>query len=258
MRNIAETGLKSLFMRMIYLNQKYVDHDQIVRLTNKDITVNKENLSGNFDYIVNAGMGAGAKETDIQNIMQVNQVMPTLIQAGLATLKNAYNAQKKWLELIGIRNIDDYLQDPDQNQQPPQQQDEKKISESIQAKITDAPWQIQMQHWAKLGYQVTPEMFIQKQQMELDIKRQEPESKANADMNKTITQAKIQDHHADKLHQHSMEAANLNNSARERQMTLNAEITRNNQQGAARAGGQEVPGRDIQGSPAGYSRQGVL
>jgi hypothetical protein len=165
MRNIAEKGLKELFMRFVYLNQKYIDHDQVVRLTNKDITVNKDNLKGDFDYIVNAGMGAGAKETDIANISGVIAEMPMLIQAGLATTKNAYNAYKKKLELIGIRNTDDYLTDPE-TQQPQQPQEEDK--DNITANIKDAPPEIQAQFWAKKGFQATPEMFIQKQMMEAE------------------------------------------------------------------------------------------
>jgi hypothetical protein len=96
-RNIAETGLKSLFQRMIYLNQKYIDSDQVVRLTNKDLVVNKDNLKGDFDYVVESGMGAGVKEQDTQNMLTVINMMPTLIQGGLADVKNAYNATKKYL-----------------------------------------------------------------------------------------------------------------------------------------------------------------
>lgn len=163
MRNIAETGLKSLFMRMIFLNQKYVDQEQVVRLTDKDLTVNKDNLAGDFDYIVNAGMGAGAKETDIANITQVIQEMPALMQIGLADIKCAYNAYKKRLELIGIRNVSDYILDPEQQPPQPPKQEEK---DDITANIKDAPPEIQAQYWARHGYQSTPDMFIHQRLME--------------------------------------------------------------------------------------------
>jgi hypothetical protein len=173
MRNIAETGLKKLFMRMVYLNQKYIDHDQVVRLTNEDITVNKDNLKGDFDYIVNAGMGAGAKETDIQNIMLLNQQMPALIQANLATIKNAYNGVKKWLELIGIRNVDDYITDPEQNpalQQPQQQAEQPK--ESISTSFKDLPRKAKAQYLQKHGFEITEEDLINEELAELQIRAQ--------------------------------------------------------------------------------------
>lgn len=227
MRNIAETGLKSLFMRMVYLNQKYIDHDQVVRLTNKDIVVNKDNLKGDFDYIVNAGMGAGAKETDIQNIMNVIQQMPLLIQGGLATIKNAYNAQKKYLELIGIRNVDDYLTDPEQAQQ--QQPQEAPVSESLRMDFKDMPIPVKIQILAKSGIQATPEMFIQQMQLEAQVKAQEAQAKQQADLQNTVVKAQIQDHQADKQHMHGMESAHMNNEAKER-MQLNGQLAKHDQQ----------------------------
>lgn len=236
MRNIAETGLKALFMRMVYLNQKYIDHDQVVRLTNKDITVNKDNLSGDFDYIVNAGMGAGAKETDIANITQVIQEMPTLMQIGLANLQNAYNAYKKRLELIGIRNVDDYLIDPSTKQQQPQQPQESPVSESLRIDFNVLPIPVKIQILAKQGIQATPDMFIQQLQIDVNAKLQEEQSKQSAELGKTIVQAQIQDYQTDKQHEHNMQSAQLNNTAKERQAILNGEIARNNNQSQSVAG----------------------
>jgi hypothetical protein len=221
MRNIAETGLKDLFMRMVFLNQKYIDHDQVVRLTNKDITVNKDNLKGDFDYIVNAGMGAGAKETDVANITNLIAQMPTLIQGGIATIKNAYNAEKKYLELIGIRNVDDYLTDPEQQPpQPPQEEDKDNITANIQ----DAPIFIQAQFWAKKGFESTPEMFIEQMKLVAQLKAMEAQIKNEADLQKTVVQAEIKDHQTDKQHAHNMQSAHMNNTAKERGMMLNGQI----------------------------------
>ena len=218
LRNIAETGLKRLFMRMIFLNQKYVDHDQVVRLTGEDIVVNKDNLKGDFDYVVEAGLGSGVRETDVKNMFNVMQMMPTLIQGGIATTKNAYNGQKKYLELVGIKDTEAYLTEP---QAQPQGQDQAKVSESIQAKITDAPWQIQMQHWQKLGYQVDPQMFMQQQDMALQVKQQEAQAKQQADMQSTVVKAQIQDHQSDKQHQQNLQSSQIHNNANERGMMIN-------------------------------------
>lgn len=189
MRNIAETGMKQLFMRMVYLNQKYIDQEQVVRLTNKDLKVNKDNLKGDFDYVVNAGMGAGAKETDIANISGVIAEMPMLIQAGISTTQEAYNAYKKKLELIGIRNVDDYIKDPSQTQQSqPQAEPEK---DNISANIKDAPDEIQAQFWAKQGFQATPEMFTKQKAEQLEVERVKQEQSALYGAGKEIVKSHL-------------------------------------------------------------------
>jgi hypothetical protein len=244
MRNIAETGLKKLFMRMVYLNQKYIDHDQVVRLTNEDITVNKDNLKGDFDYIVNAGMGAGAKETDIQNIMLLNQQMPILIQANLATIKNAYNGVKKWLELIGIRNVDDYITDPEQNpalQQPQQQAEPPK--ESISTSFKDLPIAAKVQYLQSHGMQVTVQDFIDEMRIQAQLEAE-----------KTQFNSQVKQQEADMQHARGMEAAQVNNTARERQEVIRGQVR------ATGAGptGQEVPRGNPAGNPAGVNTGGVV
>lgn len=246
MRNIAETGLKDLFMRMVYLNQKYIDHDQVIRLTNKDITVNKDNLRGDFDFIVNAGMGAGAKETDIANITQVIQEMPVLMQAGLATIKNAYNAYKKRLELIGIRNVDDYISDPEQQQQAQPQQDN--LEEKLSVAFKDLPIAAKVQVLQRMGIQVTPQDFLLDMQLE-----------AQAEAVKTKVQSEARQQEAMLQHQHGMQAAQANNEAKERQAVLNGHIqnTRIANQGGGGQGSQGVPGGGVQGIPGGDMANGL-
>ncbi|WP_094603454.1 hypothetical protein SPSIL_015100 [Sporomusa silvacetica DSM 10669] len=246
MRNIAETGLKKLFTRMIFLNQKYIDNEQVVRLTDKDLVVNRDNLKGDFDYIIEAGMGAGVRETDTQNMLTVLNMMPTLMQGGLADLKCAYNATKKYFELIGIRHTDNLLIDPEkQQQQEPQQQEDK---DNISANIQDAPIFIQAQFWAKKGFQSTPEMFIEQMKIDAQIKAMEAQSKNEADLQKTVVQAKIQDQQSDKQHAHGMEAKHMDGMSRERQAILNGQIARDNSQGPAGQGMQGIPDGNSQGN----------
>jgi hypothetical protein len=234
MRNIAETGLKKLFNRMIFLNQKYIDNDQVVRLTDKDLTVNKDNLKGDFDYIVEAGMGAGVRETDTQNMLTVLNMMPQLIQSGLADLKCAFNATKKYFELIGIRHTDSFLLDPEQNQQQQQPQDAP-VSESLRIDFDKLPINQKIQVLAKHGIQATPQDFIEQMQIEAQMKSMEAQAKQEANVSRTLVQAQIQDHQADKQHMHGMEAAQMNNTAKER-MQMNGQNARVNSQGTASQG----------------------
>lgn len=183
MRNIAETGLKNLFMRFIFLNQKYIDQDQVVRLTDKDLTVNKDNLAGDFDYIVNSGMGAGSKETDTQNMLAVINMMPTLIQGGIATQDNAYKAVKKYLSLIGIKNYSDYIIEP--SQQPQKPPAGPKAAESIKVTFESLPINAKVQLLTMLGLQVTPQDFIQDIALQQQQANTDTQVKAQADIAKT-------------------------------------------------------------------------
>lgn len=211
MRNIAETGLKSLYMRMIYLNQKYIDQDQVVRLTNKDLVVNKDNLKGDFDFIVEAGMGAGAKETDVQNMLTVLQMMPTDVQTGLATLKNAFNAKKKYYELIGIRNTSDYLTDPETAQ--PQSPQKEEPRESITVSFKDLPRKAKAQYLQKHDFDITEEDLVNEEIASMQI------------------QAKVE-----------AQKAQMNSQLKQQEMVLNGQTRQNagnNQQGGISQG---VPG----------------
>lgn len=194
MRNIAETGMKDLFMRFIFLNQKYIDEEEVVRLTDGDLKVNKDNLSGEFDYMVNSGMGAGAKETDTQNMQTLLNLMPSFIQGGIATVDNAYNTAKKFITLIGIKNTSDYITDPKilaQQAAAQPKEPEAKLSESIQAKITDAPIAIQVQYWQKHGFEATPEMFINNIQMQAAQKAADVHTQSHARQQEAVLNGQI-------------------------------------------------------------------
>jgi hypothetical protein len=63
----------------------------------------------------------------------------------------------------------------------------------------------------------------------------EAQAKQEANVSRTLVQAQIQDHQADKQHMHGMEAAQMNNTAKER-MQMNGQNARVNSQGTASQG----------------------
>lgn len=168
-RIFAETGMTDLFRFLIQLNQMFIDEETVIRLTNGPMTIYPDDLEGDFDLVVNAGMGAGAKETNLQNLQLLKQTVAEAAQVGLASQQQFYNVGKRVIEEIGYKNVDDFIVDP--SKQPPQQQQQPKddkVSESIQAKLSDAPIEVQMQYWSREGYQVDIEMFMRKAQMEAE------------------------------------------------------------------------------------------
>lgn len=165
-RIFAETGLRDMFRFLIKMNQLFINQDMVIRLTNGPMQISPDDLEGRFDLEVNAGMGAGAKEQNLQNLNMLQGLMTQLYQIGMVGPNEIYNFAKKYIEEIGYKSVDDFIMTPDKAMQMQQDQPGEKetTSESLRAAITDAPWQIQMQWWQKQGFQVTPDMFTEQAQ----------------------------------------------------------------------------------------------
>lgn len=118
-RMFAETGIHELFRFMVSLNQKFIDQDTVIRLTNKELHISPDDLDGNFDLVVNAGITIATKES---TQMTLQTMLTALMQANAAgmpvvTPDNVYNIFKRWLEAAGFKNYTDFITDPSVIQQ---------------------------------------------------------------------------------------------------------------------------------------------
>ena len=113
-RMFAETGISELFRFMVSLNQKFVDQETVVRLTNKQLRISPDDLNGNFDLIVNAGISISTKESTIMTLQTMLTALMQTQAAGIpiVTPQNIYNLFKKWIESAGFKNYSDYVTDP--------------------------------------------------------------------------------------------------------------------------------------------------
>lgn len=113
-RMFAETGISELFRFMVSLNQKFVDQETVVRLTNKQLRVSPDDLNGNFDLVVNAGISIATKESTIMTLQTMLTALMQTQAAGIpiVTPQNIYNLFKKWIESAGFKNYNDYVTDP--------------------------------------------------------------------------------------------------------------------------------------------------
>lgn len=182
-RIFAETGLRDMFRFLIKMNQLFINQEMVIRLTNGPMQISPDDLEGRFDLEVNAGMGAGAKEQNLQNLNMLQGLMTQLYQIGMVGPNEIYNFSKKYIEEIGYKSIDDFVMTPDkamQMQQAQQAGENETTSESLRAAITDAPWQIQMQWWQKQGYQATPDMFTEQAQQRALASAVDAHAKADA------------------------------------------------------------------------------
>lgn len=113
-RMFAETGISELFRFMVSLNQKFVDQETVVRLTNKQLRISPDDLNGNFDLVVNAGISIATKESTIMTLQTMLTALMQTQASGIpiVTPQNIYNLFKKWIESAGFKNYNDYVTDP--------------------------------------------------------------------------------------------------------------------------------------------------
>jgi len=192
-RMFAENFIVPIFKYIILLDQKYMDQEQIIRLTNENIVITKDELNIDYDLIINVGLGPGTKEAQIQYLMvMINQIYPQLAQAGLITPKSWFNIISELLEKMGIRNVQNYILDPDspeaaQFQQEQEQKAQAAAQQALQAEQQKAQWEIekarapktsisvqyqdippaaQMQLLQALGANIKSEDIVQKEELE--------------------------------------------------------------------------------------------
>jgi hypothetical protein len=169
-RMFNETGLIPLFRFLVELNQKFIDEETVIRLTNEQLTIRPDDLNGDFDLIANGGMGASSKETEMAQVQNLSALIEKLMPTGLVGVDQIYNAGKKAIETMGFKNVDDYIMTPDKIQQQPPES--PKATETIRMDFASLPANAKSQLANMLGLQTTPEDFIQQMQLEQDIKSQ--------------------------------------------------------------------------------------
>ena len=155
-RMFAETGIYELFRFMVSLNQKFIDQDTVIRLTNKELKISPDDLNGNFDLVVNAGISISTKES---TIMSTQTLLTALMQANaggylVSTPENIYNLFKKWIESIGFKNYGDYITDPAVTQQRAMM--ETQLKQQVLASLPPEAMQMYM-----LTGQLPPEYLMQ-------------------------------------------------------------------------------------------------
>ena len=118
-RLFGETGVKSMFRKMISMNQQFIDLDFTVRLLDKEIQITPDSLDGSFDLRVNVGTGAGLQDAKLGQFNQLLNIMPSLAEIGLVSPNHVYNVIVGILKAMGIKDVDSYVQTPQPTPQMP-------------------------------------------------------------------------------------------------------------------------------------------
>lgn len=111
-RLFAETGVKFAFRKMISLNQQFITDKMVIRLFNKPLEITPDQLNGSFDLMVNVGIGAGLKELQQSQMLNLLNILPSMAELGLVKPKHVYYVISKLLESMGYKDIDNFIEAP--------------------------------------------------------------------------------------------------------------------------------------------------
>ena len=122
-KTICETGVADLYKFLIRLNQTYIDEAQVIRLLDKPLQIQPDDLEGNFDIVVNADVGLGEKEQTTNVLTSyLREMFPFAMQLGIANPGDFSRAAVRLLELLGWKDARTFLRSPEEIQQMQMQQ----------------------------------------------------------------------------------------------------------------------------------------
>lgn len=111
-RMFAETGVVDLFRILVEMNSMYMDQEQVIRLTqDKYLMVRPDDLRGEYDLDIAAGIGAGQQQEAVQNMMLLlSQIYPAIATLGVPpSPENVHNAAKTLIEQMGYKDADRFI-----------------------------------------------------------------------------------------------------------------------------------------------------
>lgn len=113
-RLIAEMGVSPLISDLVDLNIRFMTKKTMVRNLNRWVEIKPDNIIGQYDSIVNVGLGTGNKDQKIIYMQQLLGIYAQVAKAQIpvVTPVNVYNAMKELIKAMGFRNTDDFVTDP--------------------------------------------------------------------------------------------------------------------------------------------------
>jgi hypothetical protein len=172
-RIFAETGVKDLFKLLLGIVTKYQPQERIVRLRNKWVPVDPSGWP-EMDVAISVGLGLGDKMERMAAASSILEDYAALAQSPYASMvgpEQVYNALKMKYNAADIKNIDDFLIEPnEENQQQPQETPPDPALIKVQAEA---------------------EMKMQAQQFEQSMKAQSQEFEQNLAEQRAIFEAQL-------------------------------------------------------------------
>ena len=184
-RIFAETGMKDLAKCVYQLVQKFEKPEKLVRLNNEWVSLYPQDWKDNLDCTAQVGLGFGNKDMNLMHLGRLAQTIQMIAQHPAAGMllkpKNVYNLVAEQVKAMGMKNVDDFITNPG-DQDVPQQQGPSPEEQAKQqeAQLKAEELKIKMQKIQQESQLKQQEMEIEAQisQQELSLKKQE----ANVEM----------------------------------------------------------------------------
>jgi len=184
-RIFAETGMKDLANSVYMLVQKFEKPEKIVRLNNKWSTLYPHEWKEKMDCVAQVGLGFGNKDMNLMHLGRLAQTIQMIAQHPQAGMllkpKNIYNLVAEQIKAMGMKNVDDFITDPgDQDVQQQQGPSPEEQAKQMEAQLKAEEIKVKLQ-------KIQQESAIKQQEMQLeaDIAAQDLELKrqeASVDM----------------------------------------------------------------------------
>jgi hypothetical protein len=194
-RIFAETGMKDLATSVYQLVQKFEKPEKLVRLNNAWTTLYPSEWRSKMDCTAQVGLGFGNKDMNLMHLGRLSQTIQMIAQHPAAGMllkpKNIYNLIAEQIKAMGMKNVDDFINDPGdaevpQQQGPSPEEQAKQQEAQLKAKEIEVKMQKiqiesqirqqEMQLEAQLAQQ-NLELKSQEAQVNMQIKAQELEIK---------------------------------------------------------------------------------
>lgn len=165
-RIFAETGVSRLFKLILKLVSTHQPKERVIRLRNQWVEVDPRGWP-EMDVAISVGLGIGDKT---EQMAQANAVLETMERLGgtpfasLIDAEKVYNAVKRLFTAAGVKNTDEFLNEPSQMGEQQEQPDPETMKVQAEAQLQAAKLQGEQQ-MAAFKLEADREAAMQKQQL---------------------------------------------------------------------------------------------
>jgi len=171
-RNIAETGIKELFLTVHALLRENADRTTKVRLKGEWVDVDPTSWGARSDMKIEIGLGASGREADLMALEQESLAMEKIVtlqggpQGPVVTWDNIYNLGKRTFEKLGNKAPENFLSDPKKAEpQPPKPDpDMAKVEKDAELKQMELQGKGQLQAMELQGKGMLEEARLRQQE----------------------------------------------------------------------------------------------
>ncbi len=173
-RVLAETGIRDLFSLLHATIRKNDTQVNTVRLRNRWVQVDPRNWKTRDDMTINVGLGNGSRDQQVAHLMTILGLQKEAMLApgqNIVEWKNIYNTAEKLIQLIGLKAVTPYFNDPAQTPAKPMPPDPKQMEIQAKAQSEMAKMQADAAH--------------QKMKTEADVQLEQQKLSYNTQMEQT-------------------------------------------------------------------------